>query len=69
MVGGQYFLHDLFTDKSFRESGLVTRATNTKKLMLQRKLILFGAGGLAALLLLAGLGTSLARVRTRRLSR
>jgi hypothetical protein len=47
-----YFLHDLFTDKSFRESGLVTRATNTKKLMLQRKLVLFGAGGLAALLLL-----------------
>ena len=47
-----YFLHDLFTDKSFRESRLVTRATDTKKLILKRKLTLFGAGGLAALILL-----------------
>ena len=47
-----YFLHDLFTEKSFRESKLVTRATDTKKLLLKRKLALFGAGTLAALLLL-----------------
>jgi len=47
-----YFLHDLFTEKSFRESKLVTRATNTKQLLLKRKLTLFGAGSLAALLLL-----------------
>lgn len=47
-----YFLHDLFTEKSFRESRLVTRATDTKKLLLKRKLSLFGAGTLAALLLL-----------------
>ncbi|HSI15442.1 MAG TPA: type VI secretion protein IcmF/TssM N-terminal domain-containing protein [Chthoniobacter sp.] len=47
-----YFLHDLFTEKSFHESKLVTRATNTKQLLLKRKLTLFGAGTLAALLLL-----------------
>jgi hypothetical protein len=48
-----YFLHDLFTDKSFRESGLVTRASNTNKLILKRRLALFGTGALAVLLLLA----------------
>jgi hypothetical protein len=47
-----YFLRDLFLDKVFREDGLVTRATNTDRLLLRRKLILFGAGvvGLIALL-------------------
>jgi len=47
-----YFLHDLFTEKSFHESRLVTRASNTKQLLLKRRVALFGAGALAALLLL-----------------
>ena len=49
-----YFLRDLFLDKVFREDGLVTRATNTDRLLVYRKLMLFGAGviGLLALLLL-----------------
>ena len=48
-----YFLRDLFLDKIFREDGLVTRATNTDRLLVYRKLMLFGAGvlGLLALLL------------------
>jgi len=48
-----YFLRDLFLDKVFREDGLVTRATNTDRLLLIRKLVLFGAGvlGLVALLI------------------
>ncbi len=48
-----YFLRDLFLDKVFREDGLVTRATNTDRLLLHRKLILFGAGVLGLLALLA----------------
>jgi hypothetical protein len=53
-----YFLRDLFLDKVFREDGLVTRATNTDRLLLHRKLMLFGAGvlGLAALLVCGLLG-------------
>ena len=48
-----YFLRDLFTEKIFRESGLVTRATNTKKLLRGRKLALYGCGfaAFAAILL------------------
>ena len=48
-----YFLRDLFLDKVFREDGLVTRATNTDRLLLIRKLVLFGTGvlGLVALLI------------------
>jgi len=48
-----YFLRDLFLDKVFREDGLVTRATNTDRLLLYRKLTLFGAGVLGLLALLA----------------
>ena len=48
-----YFLHDLFTEKSFCERGLVTRATNTKRLILQRRLALFGTASAALLALLA----------------
>jgi hypothetical protein len=48
-----YFLRDLFLDKVFREDGLVTRASNTDRLLLYRKLILFGAGVLGLLCLLA----------------
>ncbi len=53
-----YFLRDLFLDKVFREDGLVTRATNTDRLLLYRKLALFGAGvlGLLALLTFGLLG-------------
>jgi hypothetical protein len=47
-----YFLRDLFLDKIFREDGLVTRATNTDRLLLYRKLLLFGAGVLGLLCLL-----------------
>jgi hypothetical protein len=47
-----YFLKDLFLDKVFREDSLVTRATNTDRLLLYRKLSLFGAGVLGLLLLL-----------------
>jgi hypothetical protein len=48
-----YFLRDLFLDKVFREDGLVTRASNTDRLLLYRKLVLFGAGVLGLLCLLA----------------
>jgi hypothetical protein len=53
-----YFLRDLFLDKVFREDGLVTRATNTERMLIRRKLILFGSGilGLLALLLFGLLG-------------
>jgi hypothetical protein len=53
-----YFLRDLFLDKVFREDGLVTRATNTDRLLMRRKLILFGSGilGLLALLFFGLLG-------------
>jgi hypothetical protein len=42
-----FFLRDLFLEKIFREWGLVTRATDTKKLLLRRALAVFGAGLLA----------------------
>src|SRR5690606_30031578 len=48
-----YFLHDVFTEKSFPERGLVTRATNTKQLLLKRRFTLFGTGFAAAVALLA----------------
>ena len=47
-----YFLRDLFLDKVFREDGLVTRASNTDRLLVHRKLLLFGAGVLGLLCLL-----------------
>jgi hypothetical protein len=42
-----YFLRDLFLEKVFREKGLVTRASNTKRLIRQRQGLLFGLGTLA----------------------
>jgi hypothetical protein len=47
-----YFLRDLFLEKTFREQGLVTRATNTRQLVLRRRLTLLGTGlaGLALLM-------------------
>lgn len=47
-----FFMRDLFLEKVFREYGLVTRATNTLKLLRQRKLLIFGVASLALLLLL-----------------
>ena len=46
-----FFLRDLFHEKVFRESGLVTRATNTLKLLRQRQWAIFGTAGVALLLL------------------
>ncbi len=51
-----FFLRDLFHDKVFRESGLVTRATNTLKLLRRNQLIIFGSAGSALLLLLGFAG-------------
>ena len=42
-----YFLRDLLHEKVFQESGLVTRATNTLKLLKSRQLLVFGTAGLA----------------------
>ncbi|MGH8023467.1 MAG: type VI secretion protein IcmF/TssM N-terminal domain-containing protein, partial [Limisphaerales bacterium] len=51
-----YFMRDLFLDKVFRESGLVTRATNTLALLRQRQVLIMGvAGGAVAVLLLLSL--------------
>ncbi len=47
-----FFLRDLFHEKVFRESGLVTHATNTLQLLRQRKLVVFGTSSLALLALL-----------------
>src|SRR5205814_6545871 len=47
-----FFLRDLFHEKVFRESGLVTRATNTLKLLRQRQMTIFGTAGVALLLFL-----------------
>lgn len=47
-----FFLRDLFHEKVFRESGLVTRATNTLKMLRRNQLIIFGSAGAALLLLL-----------------
>ena len=45
------FLRDVFLEKAFKEQGLVTRASNTKRLLRRRQFVVFGAG-FAALLLL-----------------
>ena len=53
-----FFLRDLFVEKVFRESGLVTRATNTIQLLRKRQFAIFGTAGVAMLLLVvfAGFG-------------
>jgi hypothetical protein len=51
-----FFLRDLFLEKVFRESGLVTRATNTLKLLRKRRFAIFGAASAAFLLFLAFAG-------------
>jgi hypothetical protein len=50
--GRAFFLRDLFHEKVFRESGLVTRATNTLQLLRRRQLAIFGSAVVALLLLL-----------------
>ncbi len=47
-----FFLRDLFHEKIFREHGLVTRATNTLKMLRQRQLAIFGTASVLLLLLL-----------------
>jgi hypothetical protein len=47
-----FFLRDFFNEKVFREGGLVTRATNTLKMLRQRRLLIFGTATVALLLLL-----------------
>ena len=47
-----FFLRDLFLEKIFREWGLVTRATDTQKLLRRRARAVFGAGLLAMAVLL-----------------
>ncbi len=47
-----FFLRDLFHEKIFRESGLVTRATNTLRMLRQKQLLIFGSVALALLLVL-----------------
>ena len=48
-----YFLRDLFTEKVFRERGLVTRATNTKRLLRRRQGLILGIGAAALACFLA----------------
>jgi hypothetical protein len=50
-----YFMRDLFLEKVFRESGLVTRATNTLTLLRQRQLLIMGVtiGAMVLLLILS----------------
>ncbi len=58
-----YFLRDLFLNKVFRERGLVTRASNTKRLLRRRGAVLLLAG-MVGVLVLAGL-TWFGRARLR----
>ncbi|MEA3366676.1 MAG: type VI secretion protein IcmF/TssM N-terminal domain-containing protein, partial [Planctomycetota bacterium] len=46
-----YFLRDVFTEKAFREWGLVTRAERAKRQYTRRKAVVLGAGILAVALL------------------
>ena len=53
-----YFLRDLFTEKIFRERGLVTGASNTRRMLRRRQAVLFGCGffGLTLLLIASWFG-------------
>jgi len=42
-----YFLRDLFVEKVFREKGLITRASNTGRMLRSRQIALFGSGSAA----------------------
>jgi hypothetical protein len=58
-----YFLRDLFMTKVFREKGLVTRATNTKRLQRRRKALVMGTGIVSVLALLALTWTGATQLR------
>jgi len=47
-----YFLRDLFVQKIFKEKGLVTRASNTSKLLKQRRQLIGGAVALSLVTIL-----------------
>jgi hypothetical protein len=51
-LGRPFFLRHVFLEKVFRERGLVTRATNTQRMLRRRKLILIGFSSAALLLVL-----------------
>jgi hypothetical protein len=59
-----FFLRDFFNEKVFREGGLVTRATNTLKMLRQRRLAIFGTASVALLLLLCFVWFSYSNLRT-----
>src|SRR5215471_16956750 len=50
-----YFLRDVFLEKAFREKGLVTRATNTKRMLMGQQIALYSFGfvGLALFCVIA----------------
>jgi hypothetical protein len=47
-----YFLRDLFIEKVFRERGLVTRASNTARMLRTQQVVLFGSSAVALILFL-----------------
>jgi hypothetical protein len=47
-----YFLRDLFVEKVFRERGLVTRASNTAKMLRTQQAVLVGSSAVALILFL-----------------
>jgi hypothetical protein len=53
-----YFLRDLCVEKIFKEKNLVTRASNTRRMMTRRKMLLFGTAivGLAVVAFLGWFG-------------
>ena len=57
-----FFLRDLFVEKAFRERGLVTRATNTRRMLRNRQVALFGCGVGALCLLLRRSSCPVARL-------
>jgi hypothetical protein len=52
-LGKPFFLRDLFLERVFRERGLVTRATNTRRMLRRRQLALIGASAACLLMVLA----------------
>lgn len=48
-----YFLRDLFMDKVFKEKGLVTRASNAKKMQRQRRMLIMGFGFVSVIIFAA----------------
>jgi hypothetical protein len=61
-----YFLRDLYVGKIFRENGLVTRASDTRKVLRRRRIVLLGTGfvALISIFLFALYGSSSLRRAT-----